>query len=195
METPPQQHQPAPFMPPFTAGPPPGQFGMPPPQWNPNPQWPGQQPPDPTKLFGFNDKAVDPVILAKAAEWTEHRAPDMRVYYYHAARGESVWERPQPMKDLDEARIVAAGAMQAPPPALLGIPPSISTQGNVAFDSLGFVIKPDTKHVIDLEAEKEKKRKEDQKRKEDAEKMKVLLAKPLDKSRPVSSIPISGTPW
>lgn len=40
-------------------------------------------------------------ILARAAEWSEHRAPDGRPYYYHAIRGESVWEKPQALKDLE----------------------------------------------------------------------------------------------
>lgn len=42
--------------------------------------------------------------------------------------------------------------------------------------------------MADLEAEKERKRKED------ADKVRQT-AKPLDKSRPISSTPISGTPW
>ena len=39
--------------------------------------------------------------MARAAEWTEHRAPDGRFYYYNAKAGESVWEKPQPLKDLE----------------------------------------------------------------------------------------------
>lgn len=39
--------------------------------------------------------------MARAAEWSEHRAPDGRPYYYHAVRGESVWEKPQALKDLE----------------------------------------------------------------------------------------------
>lgn len=42
--------------------------------------------------------------MARAAEWSEHRAPDGRPYYYHAMRGESVWEKPQPLKDLEGRR-------------------------------------------------------------------------------------------
>ena len=44
---------------------------------------------------------IDPEIIAKASEWTEHKAPDGRFYYYHAKKSESVWEKPQALKDLE----------------------------------------------------------------------------------------------
>lgn len=47
------------------------------------------------------------------------------------------------------------------------------------------------------EAKQEKKRKEElaRKKKEDEEKAKQAAAKQVDKSRPISSTPIAGTPW
>lgn len=39
--------------------------------------------------------------MARAAEWSEYRAPDGRPYYYHLTNNESVWEKPQALKDLD----------------------------------------------------------------------------------------------
>lgn len=44
---------------------------------------------------------IDPEIVARAAEWTEHKAPDGRSYYYNAKAGESVWEKPQALKNLE----------------------------------------------------------------------------------------------
>ena len=44
---------------------------------------------------------ISPDLIASAAEWTEHKAPDNRSYYYNAKTQESVWEKPQAMKDLE----------------------------------------------------------------------------------------------
>lgn len=49
------------------------------------------------------DKEVDldPQLLARAAEWTEHKAPDGRPYYYRASNNESVWEKPDILKEVE----------------------------------------------------------------------------------------------
>jgi transcription elongation regulator 1 len=155
--------------PPFTA-----------PPWS---NWQAHAPNEPSKMY--NDSKIDPKILAKASEWTEHRAPDGRPYYYNASRAESTWERPQALKELDEARTIASRSL---PPTNLQ-PGLMMTQGNITFDSSGNMVNNTlNKRQADLEAEKERKRKEE------AEKVKQV-AKPQDKSRPVSSTPISGTPW
>lgn len=48
-----------------------------------------------------DDSQIDPDIVARGTEWTEHKAPDGRSYFYNAKLGESVWEKPQPLKDLE----------------------------------------------------------------------------------------------
>jgi transcription elongation regulator 1 len=177
--------QPPPFVPPFNANISP--FGLhAPPHFNApwqNPQWQQHPAGDPAKMF---DSKIDPKIVAKAAEWSEHRAPDGRPYYFNAARGESVWERPQGLKDLDMAR---SAFMQQHPPNMA--PPTM-TQGSITFDSAGNMMKPGA--LLNKQAEIEAAEKE-RKRKEELEKAKQLPAKPLDKSRPVSSTAIAGTPW
>lgn len=55
----------------------------------------------PAKNLIVKPGVIEPQIIARAAEWSEHRAPDGRPYYYHAARGESVWEKPQAIRDLE----------------------------------------------------------------------------------------------
>lgn len=114
---------PPPGVPPFAGAP--GQFppfGMPPPgfqgNWAPGgaPGWPGPPgaapwampsllPGIPGGLPSVDEAAVlakiDPDIIARANEWTEHKAPDGRFYYYNGKKSESVWEKPQCLKDLE----------------------------------------------------------------------------------------------
>lgn len=90
-----------------------------------------------------------------------------------------------------------------PPNAINVAPPHhAQVQGNIMFDPMGAIIKPDPqKSAAELaEIEKERKRKEmeEKKRREEAEKAtaeKIKQNKPQDKSKPISSTPISGTPW
>lgn len=154
--------------PPFTA-----------PPWN---NWQALAPNDPSKMF--NNSKIDPNILAKATEWTEHRAPDGRPYYYNAAHGESTWDRPQALKDMDEARNAANRMLSLPHQQ----PPMMMTQGNITFDNSGNMISNsvNNKRQAELDAEKEKKRKEEAAKQP---------ARPQDKSRPISSTAIQGTPW
>lgn len=63
----------------------------------------------PHNVMAPQTPAEDPAILAQldselvaaAMAWTEHRAPDGRFYYYNSKAGESVWEKPQALKDLE----------------------------------------------------------------------------------------------
>ncbi|XP_052899354.1 transcription elongation regulator 1 [Anopheles moucheti] len=241
-------------------GPPPSfgmaRFGMPPPNftnfppWNPPAANSGGQswqigqtlPYDATKQAMNEIKLteIDPSIVAKATVWSEHNAPDGRMFYYNASKGESVWEKPQALRDLEKAKMAVWNAKQKPklppsvPPFLappippqmpimssMQTPPSAGLKiqqfpsplataatigamsapgarlqqmpvasGGVMFDPITFMAKND-KAV----AEEERKRKleQEKKRKEDEEKAKAN--KPQDKSRPISSTPISGTPW
>lgn len=172
------QHIPSPFVPQFNASVSPFVAMHPPftaPPWN---NWQAHAPNDPSKMF--NDSKLDPKILAKATDWTEHRAPDGRPYFYNATRFESTWERPQALKDLEEARVASTRVL----------PPLTMTQGNITFDNSGNMVNSslgNKQRQVELDAEKERKRKE--------EAEKAQSAKPQDKTRPISSTPISGTPW
>lgn len=44
---------------------------------------------------------IDSEIVSNASAWTEHRAPDGRSYFYNSKAGESVWEKPQALKDFE----------------------------------------------------------------------------------------------
>lgn len=88
--------------PPFFGGPPP--FGMPPPNFAAQPQqaypW-GNIHPTQWLAIKKDDDEVDPNLVARAAEWSEHKAPDGRSYYYNATKNESVWEKPEVLKELE----------------------------------------------------------------------------------------------
>ncbi|KAL1508885.1 hypothetical protein ABEB36_003707 [Hypothenemus hampei] len=202
-----------PFGPPTGGFPPFGMppFGMPPPGqgpagWMPpGGPWgmpPGLLPPQasaPSALPAINEaeilSKVDPEVIAKAREWTEHKAPDGRLYYHHAQKGESVWEKPQAVKDLEIAKLAAAQGIstrskdEIPKQLSSDTGKTSSSQGN------GESVKEDT--IKDKEAETkeklEKLQEEIKKKKEEEEKEKEKKAQ--DKSRPVSSTPVPGTPW
>ncbi|KAK9874985.1 hypothetical protein WA026_005800 [Henosepilachna vigintioctopunctata] len=188
---------PPPGMPPFGA--PPGQFvppfGLPPPglhgTWPPGAPGPAPWPLGAPPPWGIPPGMpllgkVDPELIAKASEWTEHKAPDGRFYYYNAKKGESVWEKPQPLKDLETANLAAAqGISTRPVDVLTGDSgkPKLQTQSN------GDAVKDTDKEEIKLK----KMQEEAKKKKEEEEKAKQEKAQ--DKSRPVSSTPVPGTPW
>ena len=44
---------------------------------------------------------IDPELSLQAAEWTEHKTPDGKVYYYNSKSQQSVWEKPQPLIKLE----------------------------------------------------------------------------------------------
>ncbi|KRT84883.1 hypothetical protein AMK59_601 [Oryctes borbonicus] len=204
---------PPPGVPPFAG--PPGQFppfGMPPPgfqgNWAPGaaPGWPG--PPSgppwampplisgmPGTLPSVDEAAVlakiDPDIIARAGEWTEHKAPDGRFYYYNGKKGESVWEKPQCLKDLETAKLAAAQGISTRP----GVEPApvveVTGKQEVVQVAVNGEVIGDT---LKEEEEKRKKQEEEaKKKKEDEEKSKEV--KQQDKSRPISSTPVPGTPW
>ncbi|KAF5276039.1 hypothetical protein FQA39_LY00835 [Lamprigera yunnana] len=213
---------PPPGMGPFGGPPGGGQFGgppfgMPPPgfqgNWGPGaPPWagghpgptpwgmppglmPGMQPP----ISAIEEAAVmakvDPEIVAKASEWTEHKAPDGRFYYYHAKKGESVWEKPQPLKDLETAKLAAAQGISTRP-GIEVTGSSIDIPGKQLQNQIvtnGGDMPPNVTTIED-DVEKQKKKEEDAKRKKEEEE-KAKEQKAQDKSRPISSTPVPGTPW
>lgn len=89
---------------PFGA-PPPRHFALPPPMAMPPPGFgtsPWMIPPaQPANVM------IDPAVVAKANEWTEHTSPDGRTFYYNASKSTSVWEKPEAIRDLEAARLAA----------------------------------------------------------------------------------------
>lgn len=204
-----------------------GAWGMP---WQQHQQPQVEQP---AKNLIVKPGVIEPQVIARAAEWSEHRAPDGRAYYYHAGRGESVWVKPQAIRDLEgrfnrakpfQAMLISnLSLLAARMAAHAGISPMLPVQlpagpimtamqinatpvitspqihkiqphtQSIMFDPEAFTInRPEIKMDESFEAMMENKRKleAEQKKKDEEEK-----AKQADKSRPISTTPIEGTPW
>ncbi len=83
--------------------PPPG-MSVPPPMGNMS-GMPAMVPPYSAAALGMDEeeivKKLDPGIVAKANEWTEHQSPMGPPYYYNAKTSESVWEKPPAVRDFE----------------------------------------------------------------------------------------------
>uniref|UniRef100_A0A8D8VEZ3 Transcription elongation regulator 1 n=1 Tax=Cacopsylla melanoneura TaxID=428564 RepID=A0A8D8VEZ3_9HEMI len=216
-----------PFNPASFSGPPP--FGMPPPNfaqgpWGMPPPMMGgmmnQQPPNtvppvaaaapsisaPAALT--KDDAtpkIDPEIVAKAAEWSEHKAPDGRSYFYNAKAGESVWEKPQAMKDLETAKLALAQGISTAvsssslAPSSGGVPATSGIAMTTDDTSQDVAKSSDSDSSSDSEDEEakeaERKRKEEEEERERKRKEEEEAKAAQDRSKPVSSTPVPGTPW
>ncbi|XP_050536238.1 transcription elongation regulator 1 [Daktulosphaira vitifoliae] len=186
---PPNTMMPPPNFPPF-GGPPP--FGMPPPGFPPQAPWgmvpPGFAPP-PMMMPGMElNNKIDPVILANAAEWSEHRAPDGRMYYYSMKTSESVWEKPEALKNLDLARDVAAAQLRKEAEQKL-------EQKNDPLVDIGFAKLMNGSDVSSIKRKDEEIQEPNKKIKSDDKAKAADKLKIQDKTRPVSSTPVEGTPW
>ena len=99
---PPGMGGPPPFgMPPFSGPPggPPGFPGGPPPFGGPPgmpPPWAGMPPP------WMGPGGMPP--MGPPCKWSEHTSPEGKKYYYNSETQESVWEKPQEMKDWEVSR-------------------------------------------------------------------------------------------
>ena len=182
-EQPPQQQPPANFgvpppgfMPPpgFPGGPPPG---MPPPGFPPGMAPPPGFPP-PWGMPPGMPPWMAPGGMMPMCDWTEHTSPDGKKYYYNAKTEQSVWEKPKELEEFEKAQM--HGGM---PPAAAQ---STTTTTSVIPDKVRDQPKPTLPKVDAASAVSAKLAAP-----KNAEKPKV----PQDKSRPVSSTPVTGTPW
>lgn len=51
---------------------------------------------------------MDPKVIAKAYEWSEHISPDGKTYYFNAKTNSSVWEKPVPLVEFEGNNITFA---------------------------------------------------------------------------------------
>ncbi|XP_059155432.1 transcription elongation regulator 1-like isoform X2 [Physella acuta] len=116
-----------------------------------------------------------PTKPPEVAEWSEHKNTDGKSYYHNSRTQESVWEKPQVLKDW-EAKLEQ-------------LQNSGSQVQSQVQQRAPEVIKVDAGDSSD-ESEKD----EEEEKKEKPEEM-TEEQKAAEKSRPVSSTPVPGTPW
>ncbi|XP_025093213.1 transcription elongation regulator 1-like isoform X2 [Pomacea canaliculata] len=109
-------------------------------------------------------------------EWSEHKNTDGRSYYYNSRTMESTWEKPQILTDW-EAKVSQTQTQEAAPVQIKQEPAPGSSSPLTAEQT-----------QMDTDIIKEEK-------KEPVQEEKVEQQKIVDKSRPVSSTPVPGTPW
>lgn len=58
------------------------------------------------KFQDLNAPAPDVAPMAnQSSPWSEHKAPDGRIYYYNSVTKQSLWEKPDELKTAAEVRI------------------------------------------------------------------------------------------
>merc|ERR1712013_782776 len=145
----------------------------------------------------------------KPCKWTEHTAPDGKRYYYNGETQESVWEKPQELKDweVDQIRLhdprtsmILAGLQGSGRVEVVETPkkdeePKFFTP---AFLNLG----ENATKQQQQEAQKAAAAKaaaaavlSKKNLSEPGIETGTPQAAPKDKSRPISSTPVPGTPW
>lgn len=115
----------------------------------------------------------------------------MDVYVLAARMAAHAGVSPQPPIPAPTGPIMTAMQINATPVLAPQMPQihHIQATPNSMFDQMGFVMKPDEEGV-ETKLEKKRKQEAEKKKKDEEEK-----AKQQDKSRPISSTPIAGTPW
>merc|ERR1712013_961203 len=192
---------PPPFggMPPFS-GPPGGPEGPPPPWGMPPWGMPGPGGPPGMPPWGMGGPGMPPVGEGMC-KWSEHTAPDGKKYYYNAETQESVWEKPQELKDWEVDQI----RLHDPRTSMI----LAGLQGNSATTEQQKPEEPKffTPAFLNLGQDAAQAQLEREKQQKAAEAAAAVLSKknlsqpgdenktPKDKSRPISSTPVPGTPW
>ncbi|CAG0880231.1 unnamed protein product [Cyprideis torosa] len=198
-----------------------GGYGMGPPEMMMGPEGmmpPGAGPPGGMMQQGpvgpnVDMSKLDPDLVARASEWTEHMAPDGRPYFYNNRTNESVWERPQPMAELDEAKAKLAeegGGLERPREGMDRTGGVVTTAVVTTTTVLPGMPTPEQlkaqqeEFLRQARERQEKEAAEKQKVEEDQERLKQLEEQKMKEDedrkkkqagRPVSSVPVSGTPW
>ncbi|KAG8184519.1 hypothetical protein JTE90_023533 [Oedothorax gibbosus] len=148
--------------------------------------------PESTEAKPDGEDSSGPATEAKkeAEDWAEYKSPDGKPYYYNKVTQVSTWEKPQALIDAEnvdgnqvaDSSKVNAGNMVT----------SMETGTKLVEDYDGMEVK---ENGTDIDGEKMVEDNSASNEEPMATDQQELPKKQVDKSRPVSSTPISGTPW
>merc|ERR1719402_1220488 len=134
-------------------------------------------------------------------DWTEHTAPDGKKYYYNSKTQESVWEKPQELKDFEVEQlrkhdyttgVILAGLQNGEQPQKKEKEPEHFTP---AFLKLGQDAHLAQVHSTVIPKKDDPSPVSAPVKQADPVKTAPVVKTPVDKSRPMSSTPVPGTPW
>ncbi|VDM10702.1 unnamed protein product, partial [Wuchereria bancrofti] len=120
---------------------------------------------------------------SEAALWQEYTAPDGRKYYYNTQTQETTWDKPKALE-----ASTAAGSTGDSVENNTGTPTFTEAQQQAAALAQQQV----QAQLAAAKAAAEEAKKHDE---ESIKESETVEAKQVDKSRPVSSNPVAGTPW
>lgn len=133
--------------------------------------------------------AVDADLRERASQWTEHKTADGKSYYHNTRTQQSTWDRPEALIELDKALAAAGtasdGSGSGSADAAKCGSNSATGEPRITADSGAAETKPSEKSAASKSAESS----------QTAAPVKRPPAKPQDKTKPVSSTPVPGTPW
>ncbi|EEC01225.1 transcription elongation regulator, putative, partial [Ixodes scapularis] len=124
----------------------------------------------------------EPDVQEQAAQWAEHRTPEGKSYYHNSRTQQTTWDRPQALVDLDSD----GTASEASKPALDSKEPAESQGTQDAATDAAPQADAGTGTKVRERPQAEASQPAAAKR---------PPPRPQDKSRPVSSTPVPGTPW
>ncbi|XP_035215104.1 transcription elongation regulator 1-like [Stegodyphus dumicola] len=162
----------------------------------------------------IDDTAPSNDIKSKTEDWAEYKASDGRIYYYNKLTSQSTWEKPQVLIDAENLEDVkpvttessnsdvsnevvadsGATAMEVDEPS------EVKNDVEESEKEAQTVVKVEiVENGTDVDGEKQvtddSSIQREEKEQSDSEPVPETPPKPVDKTRPVSSTPIPGTPW
>ncbi|VDN13596.1 unnamed protein product [Dibothriocephalus latus] len=155
-----------------------------------------------------------PVKPPEVAVWTEYKSGDGKAYYHNSRTGETTWEKPKVLADwegklpvLDSCRprfpipvfvllngpILLGSIGTSSTPAKTPETPAVPTQNAQAKDSIKPVAQTGSATQSSVSEVPASEKESNASAEDQAKKIKEEEEK--DASRPISSTPVSGTPW